>query len=384
MTRTSGNMSAQWEFVAALREEIETFQADLAGTEQLVQEREVKLLAQPQQILPVLVTAGKQVRPETHDEEHVLDSARNQIIANRPMFGKVLQSPLAAFRLLDSQGTGRLNSGSFHLALGRMGLHLSGSQLTTVEALLDRESPPDLLLREHGIDYTAFITRLGSLTKGLDDGDSGADSNDIYLLLRAELRRGRQAGGIQAFTTTFDPGDHGMVPAEFSAAVSDLVRGLPTSTLDNFTSELVDKETGRVNHGQFVARLFGKKPVPGRPGGRRPTALHLSEEELQERMVDQVFNVLRQQLASQRSLYGKKLKDPRKVFELMDRSGDGSLDVEEFGQALARLGLGLGEKQLTLVMKACDQDGDGDISYEEFASRLGTWLNMIRASDAPS
>ena len=100
--------------------------------------------------------------------------------------------------------------------------------------------------------------------------------------------------------------------------------------------------------------------------------------------MDQVFNVLRQQLASQRSLYGKKLKDPRKVFELMDRSGDGSLDVEEFGQALARLGLGLGEKQLTLVMKACDQDGDGDISYEEFASRLGTWLNMIRASDAPS
>lgn len=70
-------------------------------------------------------------------------------------------------------------------------------------------------------------------------------------------------------------------------------------------------------------------------------------------------------------MYGKKLKDARQAFELMDKDGDGTLDEDEFKDALSRLGVGLSERQLVTVFEAIDTDGEGSIDYNEFVERIG-------------
>ena len=58
-------------------------------------------------------------------------------------------------------------------------------------------------------------------------------------------------------------------------------------------------------------------------------ALELSAADKSWRQVGNVFRVIRQQMRSQRSLWGQKLKDAEQTFALMDSDGSGEMDLQK-------------------------------------------------------
>ena len=66
----------------------------------------------------------------------------------------------------------------------------------------------------------------------------------------------------------------------------------------------------------------------------------------------------------------------------MDKDGSGTMTVDEFSDALLRLGLGLTAVQVGEVLQAVDADGNGTVEYDEFIALLGHVLEqtMIASS----
>ena len=73
-----------------------------------------------------------------------------------------------------------------------------------------------------------------------------------------------------------------------------------------------------------------------------------------------------------RKLYSKTIQSTRDLFIAMDRRGNnnGVLDLDEFTQGMARLGIGLSPKALSDVFECMDVDGSGYIEIEEFLDEL--------------
>ncbi len=222
-------------------------------------------------------------------------------------------------------------------------------------------------------------------------------------------------------------GDGDVDGDEFKAALSQLIPMLSEDLLEAVYREVDTDGDGSIDYSEFAARMFK------RPGAKQPTApkrsrvgdlqkrrgrsfkpgveealdpisvqlvqlkkfsyvrssnrkkagradgrsvadakvLRLSEEELLARQVDNIFRVIRQQMQGARTLYGKKLKDAKQAFQVMDKDGDGTLDEAELKQAMERLGVGLTDLQLSKLMRAVDTDGEGTIDYNEFIERVG-------------
>ena len=58
------------------------------------------------------------------------------------------------------------------------------------------------------------------------------------------------------------------------------------------------------------------------------------------------------------------------IFHGLDRDGSGTLDRQEIQQAMSKIGMALDKKDVRELMDELDQDGDGHISTKEFADRL--------------
>jgi hypothetical protein len=56
------------------------------------------------------------------------------------------------------------------------------------------------------------------------------------------------------------------------------------------------------------------------------------------------------------------------LFDVFDKDNSGGLSEDEFGQALAKYGAQISDKQLTKIFKVLDADGNGTISIEEFSA----------------
>lgn len=107
---------------------------------------------------------------------------------------------------------------------------------------------------------------------------------------------------------------------------------------------------------KIQARCRGK--VARRKTSERMAKVALSNDEKLEKMVDNIFRVIRQHMKSDRKLYGKALADAAEAFRVMDKDGSGALDAAEFGSALKRMGLGLTAEQcvhaaICQVLVAC-------------------------------
>jgi hypothetical protein len=63
--------------------------------------------------------------------------------------------------------------------------------------------------------------------------------------------------------------------------------------------------------------------------------------------------------------------DVKAVFDAIDRDRSGAVEHKEFRMAMQRLGLGLTEKQMTMLIKKLDPTSAGVISSKRFHSWLG-------------
>ena len=69
----------------------------------------------------------------------------------------------------------------------------------------------------------------------------------------------------------------------------------------------------------------------------------------------------------------EKVASMRKVFDLIDTSGDGLIQPSEIGAVLRRLNLVSSRKMIHTIIDIVDIDGDGEIDFPEYAPRNPTF-----------
>ena len=95
------------------------------------------------------------------------------------------------------------------------------------------------------------------------------------------------------------------------------------------------------------------------------------QQRLDELQTLNVMGALRSALKAGRSLHGKKVTDVGTLFAAIDKDGKGSIDKAELEDGLKRMGMGLSDKQLQVVMKVVDADGNESVNFEEFVTAIG-------------
>lgn len=70
------------------------------------------------------------------------------------------------------------------------------------------------------------------------------------------------------------------------------------------------------------------------------------------------------------------------MFDNFDKSGDGQLDLGEFGTCTTALGLVLSEEDIATYMKELDVSGDGMLSFDEFIAFMKDQLTASGTSKA--
>merc|ERR1711969_93647 len=75
-------------------------------------------------------------------------------------------------------------------------------------------------------------------------------------------------------------------------------------------------------------------------------------------------------MGSRRRLFGKQVRNAQALFEAVDSDGSGSVDMEEMGAALRRLGLSLSRDDLLQLFATADKDCTGTVEWREFAHGL--------------
>ena len=73
-------------------------------------------------------------------------------------------------------------------------------------------------------------------------------------------------------------------------------------------------------------------------------------------------------------------KEIKEVFDHFDKSGDGQLDLTEFGTCTTAIGLVLSEEEIATHMKELDTSGDGQLSFDEFIAFMKDQLTASGAS----
>ena len=140
---------------------------------------------------------------------------------------------------------------------------------------------------------------------------------------------------------------------------------------------------------EAVRQRFPKRRPSDQKGGsarlatRKGMKLKLSAAEKLERQTTQIGKIVRDAIASNRSLGGKAMKNIEGVFKAIDKDGSGDLDHKEFETAMSRLGLGLTPDQIKQCIEVLDKDGDGEVSLDEFMALVNKPVKKaVRAINA--
>jgi Ca2+-binding EF-hand superfamily protein len=108
----------------------------------------------------------------------------------------------------------------------------------------------------------------------------------------------------------------------------------------------------------------------------------LDGDERRQREQAAAQQVLLQAIRARRTVFGRTLRDPRAVFQAIDRDGSGKVSPDELANGLQRLGLGLTKLQSEDLARSLDVDGDGEIGWQELAGFLGDAEAAAEASGA--
>ena len=123
------------------------------------------------------------------------------------------------------------------------------------------------------------------------------------------------------------------------AAIDELqkLHGVESYKLELTAEEKLERQTAQV-----------RKPSLSRHFTQHQTLLpfRVLTIRLDVRLWLQIGKIVRDAIASNRSLGGKAMKNIESTFKAIDKDGSGDLDHGEFTTAMNRLGLGLSEEQI--------------------------------------
>ena len=270
------------------------------------------------------------------------------------------------------------------------GAEVAGAQMgvaARTKAKLTVEVEP----RKEGEEATANVFRvLGQYMKG------------SRTLFGQKMKDARQTFGLM------DKDGSGTIDAaEFGKALSRLGFNLSKKELEAVLRVVDADGSGEVEYGEFIGLLGAdldsekgeydpSKALKGMevvlleqadrisPSAAATAAshtgavgYHLTKEEKAERQSETVFTMLRRRMEQHWSVEGKKLEGSvEDFFATLDKDGGGTVDIEEFRRALARLDIAISDTQADELMAGADKDGDGQIDLAEF-------YVMLRSSKGP-
>ena len=103
---------------------------------------------------------------------------------------------------------------------------------------------------------------------------------------------------------------------------------------------------------------------------RKGRTLKLSATERIDRQNESILRKFVGMLTASRSVYGTNPETLRELFQAVDKDCSGTIEFNEFQQAMTRLGLGLVQDEITALANAIDDNGDGIISYHELVTSV--------------
>eukprot|EP01048_Picozoa_sp_COSAG05_P013962 COSAG05_NODE_1537_length_4608_cov_57.827456_2_plen_396_part_00 len=175
---------------------------------------------------------------------------------------------------------------------------------------------------------------------------------------------------------------------EFRRGLGRMGLGVADSQLSQLVATLDRNADGVINFSEFVQLFNGLEGVDTGPQTELRTQLSPQQERARSsppinpkpagasnnqdtEQVKRVAKALLVAMQAGRSLYGRKLTtDVQTLFDAIDDNGSRSIDRDEFQRGLSRLGLGLADSQLSLLMAAVDRNGNGTIEFDEFSKML--------------
>ena len=174
---------------------------------------------------------------------------------------------------------------------------------------------------------------------------------------------------------------------EFRRGLGRMGLGVADSQLSQLVATLDRNADGVINFSEFVQLFNELEGVNTGPQTELRTQLSPQQERARsspptnpkpagasnnqdtEQVAKRVAKALLVAMQAGRSLYGRKLTtDVQTLFDAIDENGSKSIDRDEFQRGLSRLGLGVADSQLSLLMAAVDRNGNGTIEFGEFKS----------------
>ena len=98
--------------------------------------------------------------------------------------------------------------------------------------------------------------------------------------------------------------------------------------------------------------------------------VHLDSAARRQRQQAAAVQAIRQMISAHRHLFGEEITDATSLFRAIDTDRGGTIERAEFDRALARLGLGLSQAQLSELWGGLDRDGNGVLDYAELLAEL--------------
>eukprot|EP01083_Nonionella_stella_P136817 416473_1 len=72
----------------------------------------------------------------------------------------------------------------------------------------------------------------------------------------------------------------------------------------------------------------------------------------------------------------KELEELKQAFALLDKDGNGTVEPEEIGAIMKKLGLDLSTDEITDIMASLDENGDGVMDFDEFIIMMERRLSI--------
>ena len=71
----------------------------------------------------------------------------------------------------------------------------------------------------------------------------------------------------------------------------------------------------------------------------------------------------------------KKIEEFSEIFNIFDKTGDGTIDNTEIGEVMEGLGERMNEEEIERLIKEIDFDGNGEVDFDEFMVLMVKTLN---------
>ncbi len=313
-----------------------------------------------QQRLTKMMDAESNAASNTLDvaelEPQVLDTLKgivNALENRKSLYGHdiSLDDLASVFAAFDRDGEGTLDIVEFEDGLKRLGLAMSPYQLAGIYDAIGQGGKTEIY-------YGQFATLLQSVKKEM------AQEVVLTSSYRGVFPAPRNNGGrkwVVKFKTpahlSFRPNsakavfighfdDEILAAKAYDRAAIERLGPLDAADVLNFSESLSATQYAR----------FAKRRA------QRGAAKEASK--------NAILFTLGKALAQKRTMYGHPLKNVRDLFSMMDRDSSGTIEADELGNALKRLGLNLSKKQVYDLVTVMDSDSNGRIDFEEFERAL--------------